>query len=124
MKRLSFNAKKILDNKIEPITKLQNLDKLEFSSKMFKMEQVAWLKARLSTTIISKELSPFWTVDRPIESRGKKIDTIIVGKGKPFLDSNLDSKKLKKYIEEFTKMHEWFLKNKNSLPEDYIKIKK
>jgi hypothetical protein len=121
LKRFFFNAKKIIENRIEPLAKLQNLDEIGFASKLFKTEQVAWLKARLPKTIKSEVLNPFLIIDRPIETRGKKIDTILVGKGKPNLDSNLDAVKIEKYVEEFTKMYEWFLKNSNALPDDYLK---
>ncbi len=66
-------------------------------------------------------LNPFWIIDRPIETIGKKIDTIFIGKGKPNLDSNLDAGKIEKYVEKFTKIYEWFLKNSNALPNDYLK---
>src|SRR5262249_34430834 len=90
LKRLSFSAKKIIDEKIEPLAYLHQLEQLSFPTRLFATEQVAWLKAHLPDTVSSKELNAYWTLENPLTISGKHKDTFIVGKGKPFLDSLKD----------------------------------
>lgn len=116
---LSFSAKKILDGKIEPIAYLSKLEQLSFPSNLFTTEQVAWLKAHLPSSINSKVLHPYWTIDRPISMSGKNKDTFITGKRKPFLDSIQDKKRIEKYVKQFNDMYQWYLENQNAFPEDY-----
>jgi hypothetical protein len=119
LKNLTFSAKKILDNRIEPIAHLKNLEKLEFPSNMFATEQVAWLKAHLPPTVQSRVLHPYWQIEGSLEISGKQKDTFIVGKRKPFLDSVRDKKRMERYVQQFNDMYHWYLENPASSPEDY-----
>ena len=121
LKRLSFSAKKLLDGKIEPLAHLKQLEQLSFSSNLFSTEQVAWLKAHLPDTVVSKVLNAYRTIEKPLKISGKDKDTFIVGKGKPFLSSVEDKARISKYVAQFNKMHQWFLENPKAWPDDYRK---
>ncbi|HLO15194.1 MAG TPA: hypothetical protein VK206_10220 [Anaerolineales bacterium] len=121
LKSLSFSAKKIIDQKIEPISYLKKLEQLSFPTRLFTTEQVAWLKAHLPSTVTSKVLNAYWTVGKPLPMSGKNKDTFIVGKRKPFLDSIQDKVRIQKYVDQFNDMYQWYLENGEALPEDYKK---
>ena len=121
LKSLAFSAKKIVDGKIEPLARLKQLENISFSSNLFSTEQVAWLKAHLPDTVVSKVLDAYWTVEKPLRISGKDKDTIIVGKRKPLLSSVEDQARIAIYVEQFHKMHQWFLENPKALPDDYRK---
>ena len=119
LKSLSFSAKKILDNRIEPVADLMQLETLEFPSNMFSTEQVAWLKAHLPPTVVSRVLHPYWQIERALAINGKNKDTFIVGKRKPFLDSVQDKKRIDKYVRQFTELCQWYSENPHAAPEGY-----
>ncbi len=121
LKRLSFSAKKIVDGKIEPLAHLKQVEHLWFPSNLFSTEQVAWLKAHLPDTVVSKVLNAYRTIERPLKTSGKDKDTFIVGKGKPFLSSVEDKARISRYVEQFNEMHQWYLENPKTLPDDYRK---
>jgi hypothetical protein len=122
LKALAFSAKKIVDDRIEPLAHLTRLERLEFPAYQFACRQVAWLKARLPETIQSKVLGGYWTIDQPIQHDGKDMDTLIVGKRKVrLLDSKKDKALLDRHINEFNALHRWFLEHPDALPEDYNK---
>ena len=72
LEHLSISAKKIADERIEPIAALKNLKTLTFPTNLFTTEQVAWLKARLPNTVESSVLNAFWTRDKSLNINGKK----------------------------------------------------
>lgn len=119
LQSLVFTAKKIEDERVDPLANLKKLRHISFPTNLFTTEQVAWLKARLPQDVQSKMLAPFWTIEKPIEMSGKKKNTFVIGKRKPFLDSEVDKARVKKYEMEFSKRVDWFASNVNSLPEDY-----
>lgn len=119
LRRLCFSAKKIEDQRIEPLAELQNLEELEFPGNLFSTEQVAWLKARLPDGLQSEALKPFWKIDSPLTISGKTKDTFIVGKRKPFLSSVADQNRVEKYVQEFDRRVAWFKNNPNKLPGDF-----
>jgi hypothetical protein len=121
LRRRSFSAKKIIDEKIEPIAYLNRLERLSFPTRLFTTEQVAWLRAHVSDKVISKELNAYWTLEKPLTINGKNTDTFIVGKRKPFLDSVQDRARINKHIEQFNDRYQWYLENKKASPEDYEK---
>jgi hypothetical protein len=116
---LSFSAKKILDGKIEPISYLKKIHTLKFPSNLFSTEQIAWLKAHLPDTLTSISLQAYWTMTDPIDMNGKHKDTLIIGKGKPLLDSIQEKDRLAKYISQFDDMYGWFIENPTAGPNDY-----
>lgn len=121
LKNLAFSAKKIVDGKIEPLAHLKQVKQLSFSFNLFSTEQVAWLKAHLPDTVVSKVLNAYWTTDKPLTISGKDKDTIIVGKRKPLLSSVADRARISRYVEQFNQMYQWYLENPQALPDDYWK---
>jgi len=111
LKKLSFSAKKIEDFSIAPLTKIENLDELEFPSNLFPSEKVAWLTAHIGHRVKSKVLAPYFTTTSAIPSNGKSIDTYIVGKRKPSLDSKKDVERIKKYVNKFNSLVEYYKTN-------------
>jgi hypothetical protein len=107
LKYLQFNAKIIADKDITPIAEIKTLEGLSFPTNLFETEQIAWLTAKL-VNVKSSSLGPYHKIDTPIEwessGRIKMKDTFIHGKGKPFLDSNLDKSRIDKYVKEFEEM--------------------
>ena len=84
LKSFSFNPKEIRDHRIQPLEALQQIQDLSFSSKLFTTEQIAWLRARLPAAPRLESLEPFRTLRQPIMMRGKRLDVLVNGKGKPF----------------------------------------
>lgn len=119
LKRLTFDPKLIEDCNIEPISKMKHLERLNFPRNLFVTEQVAWLKSKLPSNIESEFLNPYWMTNNPIKMGDKNIDTFIVGKRKPSLDSKIDANKIERYVLEFNRMYDWFLNNPNASPENY-----
>lgn len=119
LERLRFSAKKISDNRINPLSQLLSIKKLHFPSGLFTTQQIAWLKTKLPVDIDSIVLNPYWTIEKPIEMNGKSKNTFIVGKGKPFLDAVIDKKKIEKYVNEFNSYIEMFTNNPGLEPEKF-----
>ena len=104
LQSLAFRVKAVIDNKIQPLANLTHLAELSFSANLFTTSQLAWLRAHLPATVSATVLAPYQQLRQPLTTRGKKLDVLISGKGKPFLSSETDSVKLSRYITEFNKM--------------------
>lgn len=119
LRTLSFSAKKLLDNRVQPLANLKKLERLEFPGNMLTTEQVAWLKVHLPPNVESKVLVPYWQIEGALEISGKQKNTFIVGKRKPFLDSVKDKKRMDRYIKQFDDRVQWYTENPSAAPEDY-----
>jgi hypothetical protein len=119
LKNVALNPRKILDERIEPLAELKKLEELHFSSRLFTTEQIAWLKAHLPASFQSTSLEAFWKIKEPLSIHGKRKDTFVAGKGKPFLDPLQDKARLEKYVQQFNDMHQWFLEHPKASPQDY-----
>jgi hypothetical protein len=108
LKELAFSPKKIVDAKAEPLTRLPNLKALHFSNRLFSTEKIAWLVARLPPGLESNVLTSFIAL-QPGQLAG--VDTLIVGRGKPFLDSVRDKDRLAKYVSKFEALVAHFRSN-------------
>ena len=106
---LVFGAK-LKDNRIEPISQIQNLEEILFPSNLFKTEQIAWLKARLSADIKSDILMPFeiYSADPTTE---EIIEVLIHGKRKPFDNIQENPQKFENYVNKFNSLYQYYLKN-------------
>jgi len=111
LKKLTFSAKKIEDLQIAPIANIKNLTELEFPTNLFSTEKVAWLKAKVGVNVKSSVLAPYKKITNPISDNGKQIDTFIIGKRKPSLDSKLDIKRVEKYVLKFNSLVEYYNEN-------------
>lgn len=103
LRSLSFNARSIGDGRIEPLGQLTALMEFNTSKKLFSTEQLAWLRARLPQ-VKSGILKPYTRLSQSLTIKGKKLDVLVNGKGKPFLSSEIDSTKLARYVDEFEAM--------------------
>ena len=119
IRNLSFSAKKINDGKIEPLADLPLLERLAFPTRLFSTEQVAWLKAHLPSTVDSRMLNAFLTLEKAISIKGKNLDSLIVGRRKPFLDSVRDKTRITKYVDQFNDRYDWYLQHPLAAPEDF-----
>lgn len=111
LKRLSFSAKKVENNRVSPLSMIESLEKIEFPSNLFSTEKVAWLTAQIGSRVSSEVLAPLFKTDHPISSGNKNIDTFIVGKRKPSLDSVKDAKRIQKYIDKFNALVDHYRMN-------------
>lgn len=100
---LSFNPARIGDERATPLTRLVNLRSLQFSNRLFSTEKIAWLKARLPLGIESERMQPVVRVEF---LSGK--DTMVTGKGKPFLHSTKDAKRLATYVRDFETLEQHY----------------
>ena len=126
LKKLTFSAKKLLDGKIEPLGAISNIREIDFPMNFFNTEQVAWLKAHLPEDVESSVLIPYNRIEEPFEIDGKKRDTFIIGKRKPFLSWEEDRKRIDGYINKFNKLVEQYrsCKDLNPPPIKYAVRKK
>lgn len=101
LRTLAFNAKAVLDQRIQPLAQLSQLTELSFPSNLFTTTQLAWLRAHLPYTVQAEMLTPYRQLTQAIVSKGKKLDVLVSGKGKPFLSSETDAARLSRYVVEF-----------------------
>ena len=107
LRRLSFNARRIDDGRIQPLASLPQLDWLAFPPNLFTTSQVAWLRARLPDSVQSTVLGPLFPLgpirnlsDDTITELDKNV--LVVGRRKPALNSRRDEPRIQRYVEEFT----------------------
>jgi len=98
IRRLSFALRKVDDGRIQPLAHLTKLERLDCPSNLFTTEQLAWLRAHLSDTVESRVLAPVQQFDKPDR------DVLVMGKRKPFLNSQADARKLQRYVDDYWKM--------------------
>jgi hypothetical protein len=117
LRSLNLDLKTIEDGRIQPLAALQRLESLEFPTNQFTTRQVAWLRARLPDSMRSKCLGPTYALDEPIGEGADAKDVFIVGKRKPFLNSQLDADRIERYAEDFWRMVEEFRQNPEMQPD-------
>lgn len=100
LRSLTFSAKRIDDDRVEPLAELTQLDELEFPTSMFTTRQVAWLRARFPETFRSRVLAPIVHFE-PSPDSEDTTDTLLVGKRKPFLNSVTHAARISKHVNEF-----------------------
>ena len=113
LKRLSFNARRINDCRIEPLASLPQLDWLAFPPNLFTTSQVAWLRARLPESVQSNVVGPLFRlgpVKNVIDGTVTELDknVLVVGKRKPALNSRRDDARIQRYVEEFERLVQRF----------------
>lgn len=100
IKEFSFGGKKIEDEDISIYTKIPKLERLDFPTNMYKTEQLAWLVAKMPN-VKGYALRPYVKFDRNTTDNEDIDDILICGKRKPFLSSDKDSERIKRYINKF-----------------------
>ena len=101
LRSLRFTALRIVDNDITPLAEIPHLEVLEFPPKLFTIEQVAWLTSKLPH-VRSSVLCPYLRLNSPFDHEGILKDVLVIGKGKPFLNSYVDQDRLEKYETQFS----------------------
>jgi hypothetical protein len=117
LRSLNFNAKRIDDERIEPLGELKRLEVLSFPPRQFTTRQVAWLRARLPASLESASLAPHVQLERPLELGGKARHVLLVGKRKPFLDSVTDAARIRKHVDGFVEMVDDFRRDPTVKPD-------
>ena len=117
LRTLSFDAKRIDDGRVQPLAALQQLESLGFPGHQFTTEQVAWLRAHLPDSLRSPAIEAFRTLANPLpSSKGPRKDTLLVGKRKPFLNSEVHAARISKHVQEFQRMVEDFRRHPEKEP--------
>lgn len=101
LKALAFNAKAIADGRLTPLAALTGLDELDFPTNLFRTEQLAWLRARLPASVNATVLQACRPLRQALKLRGKSLDVLLCGKGKPFLSSTDDAARIARHAAEF-----------------------
>lgn len=122
LKRLSFNARRIDDGRIQPLASLSQLDSLAFPPNLFTTSQVAWLRARLPESVQSHVLGPLFHLgpiknvsDNTVTELDKNV--LVVGKRKPALSSRRDGTRIQRYAEEFARLVQRFRDDPDAQPD-------
>ena len=108
LRHLAFNAQSIGDGRIQPLAQLTALHSLEFPTHLFSTEQIAWLRAHAPAALASSALDPLLRLKSPLMRRGKALDVLIAGKGKPFLSSQTDAAKVAQFVDSFQQLRDRF----------------
>lgn len=120
--RLSFNARRIHDGRIQPLASLPQLDWLAFPPNLFTTSQVAWLRARLPESVQSQVLGPLFRLgpirnvsDDTVTEMDKNL--LVVGKRKPALSSRRDDTRIQRYVDEFARLVQSFRDDPSAQPD-------
>lgn len=106
LRDLDFTAKRVIDGRIQPLAHLVSLTRLSFPTNLFTTEQCAWLRARLPDSVTGPILQPIKKLSNPIP--GTNRDSLVIGKGKPFLSSAEDAARIARYEADFLRMVDLF----------------
>jgi hypothetical protein len=101
LERLSLWPTKLVELRVEPLAALGELTHLEFSPKLFTVEQLAWLRCRLDLSVSCDVLAPYRFLNSSIANGDRLLDVRVNGKGKPFLNSAHDAARLQRHVDEF-----------------------
>lgn len=105
---LIFNAIAIADSRIQPLASLTGLSELRFPSKLCTREQLAWLRARLPSTVCCEALQSHQSRAAIPGKSGRVNDTKLNGRGERALDARKDAALLATKAQEFEQMVERF----------------
>ena len=109
---LDFGAKRIEDDRIQPLSSLQTLESITCPANQFSTRQFAWLRAHLPSRTRGRVLEPVEVLERPsAQTEGASKDVLVIGKGKPFLNSKADAKRIQRFVDDFWRMVEEFRSN-------------
>lgn len=111
LRSLSLHPKRIDDGRVQPLGVLTGLMKLSIPTNLFTTQQIAWLRARLPESVESNALSALLRLKKPLDLDGKSRDVLLIGKRKPFLNSNLDAARINKHVQAFERMVTTFREN-------------
>jgi hypothetical protein len=104
LRHLRMSAKRIEDGRVQAIGALQKLQTVDFPANMFTTEQVAWLRARLPDTTTGMFLKPIEVLERKQAAVLGDRDVLVIGKRKPWLNSELDADRIRRFVDDFWRM--------------------
>lgn len=113
LQRLEFTPRKIADNRVEPLGSLSGLRQLDCPTNLFTSRQFAWLHARLPLAADSRVLQPYVRLPEPIG----ETDVLLVGRGKPFLNSTTGSARIEKHVAQFRRAVAEFRASPDAVPD-------
>lgn len=113
LERLQFTPLKILDDRVEAIGLLTKLELLTCPTNLFTSRQFAWLRARLPHARTSRVLQPILKLGQPIGDN----DVLLVGRGKPLLNSTTAQGRIDKHVAQFERDVELFLASPEMSPD-------
>jgi hypothetical protein len=93
----------VLDDGLRPLARIRTLRGLE-SSNQFETEDYAYLSVHLPQATCDK-FAPYVRLPRPLED-GR--DVMVVGRRKPFLNSQIDAARLRRYEDRFRALQRQF----------------
>lgn len=122
LRRLTFNARRITDGRIQPLASLPQLEWLAFPPNLFTTSQVAWLRARLPESVQSRVLGPIYRLgpitnlsDNTVTEMDKNV--LVVGRRKPALSSRRDGLRIQRYVEDFDRLVQRFRDDPGAQPD-------
>lgn len=95
LKTLELSNIHVKDESLEPVSQIKNLKELHISNQ-FPTEEYARLSVSLPNTNC-RYFQPYVKLHQHIDGK----NTMVVGKRKPFLNSDIDTKRLEKYSPQF-----------------------
>lgn len=102
LRRLAFNAKRIVDGRIQPLARLSGLERLDFPSGQFTTEQIAWLRAHLPDSVQGRSLGALYRIEAAYVQTGMMGgDVLPVGKRQRILDSQKDAARVQRHVAAF-----------------------
>jgi hypothetical protein len=113
---LSLLPKRIDDGRIQPLGSLISLETLRIPFNLFTTEQIAWLRARLPETVESEALNAI-LLTTPFEDDDKQRDVLLIGKRKPWLNSEQDAARIQKHVSKFEQLVSSFRSDQSLEPE-------
>ena len=118
LRRLFFSVRRIEDARIQPLASLRQLEQLWFPTNLFTTPQLAWLRARLPESVVSNVLGPLIRLGEHAVGEGdERRDVLVVGKRKPFLNSDADGPRIRGYVVEFERLVQTFRDNPGAQPD-------
>ncbi len=94
---LSIAVLRIDDNRVQPLGALRRLRRLRSPLNLWTTEQCAWLRARLPAAAEGSVLNPVFQRRTSLSPR----DTRVIGRRKPWLNSDKDSERIARYAADY-----------------------
>ena len=102
LEELRLTNLRVLDGGLRPLAGCRRLRRLDLSNQ-FATADYAYLSVMLPEAECDK-FAPYIRFDAPLDGK----DVMVVGSGKPFLNSRKDGARLKRYVEDFRQLQQSF----------------
>ncbi|MDN4490804.1 hypothetical protein QQX13_08160 [Demequina sp. SYSU T00068] len=97
LRSLSLGATRPRDGRVEPLGALVGLERLTLPSNIFTWRQLAWLSARLPSTVEAASLRPYRRLGHALGGH----DTLLMGKRQPFVSWDADQRLIQAHTARF-----------------------